>query len=263
MPQCSENGEGTTDNCHRRFWLARLSCFGGGVASTALLLAMAAPAFCQTVLPEPEEIIIHYEATDGLADPVARLQKRVAERKVRLRFAPDRGYLPSLLKALRVSVSSQGLVFSKTSSQSDLCNPHTPRAVFFGDDVSVGWVPGGPVIDLAAVDPNRGVIFYTLDQRAEGPPNFTRRTDCVQCHLGPKTRFVPGLIVRSVYTLADGTPMGQVPGFLNGHGSPVEARWGGWYVTGSEDRERPEAALLARASHSVGGTDPERNEHYG
>jgi hypothetical protein len=131
-------------------------------------------------------------------------------------------------------VSSQSLVFSKTSSQADLVSPATPRAVYFGDDVSVGWVPGSPVIDVAGVDPNRGPIFYTLEQRPAEPPRFTRRADCIQCHLNRRTVNVPGLIVRSVYTRPDGTVLGEVNGFVNGHNSPLELRWGGWYVTGKQ-----------------------------
>jgi len=43
---------------------------------------------------------------------------------------------------------------------------------------------------------------------------------------------VPGLLVRSVYTASNGTPLAQVQGFVNGHNSDLEERWGGWYVTG-------------------------------
>src|SRR6266540_2601223 len=164
-----------------------------------LFTATSGPMFGESVLGDSEERIIHYEATDGLTDPVARLQKRLADGTTRLKFEAGRGYLPSLLEALRIPVSSQGLVFSKTSSQRHHTNPHTPRAVYFGDDVSVGWVPGGRVIDLASVDPNRGPLFYTLEQDPEGPPRFTRGADCMQCHLAPKTLNVPGLLVRSVY----------------------------------------------------------------
>ena len=164
---------------------------------------------------------------------MARLQQRLAEGKVTLQFETNRGYLPDLLRALQVPISSQGLVFSKTSSQSEQCNPQTPRAVFFADDIYIGWVPGGPVIDLAAVDPGRGPIFYTLEQRPDGAPKFTRPETCMQCHLGPKTLNVPGLVVRSVYTTADGKPLAQVDAFVNGHNSALEQRWGGWYVTGT------------------------------
>src|SRR5882672_7554606 len=199
----------------------------------ALLTASARPVFGQSVLGEPEERVIHYETSDGLADPVALLEKRLAARTARLTFDHDRGYLRSLLAALGIPVSSQGLVFSRTSSQREHTSPHTPRAVYFADNVSVGWVPGGPVIDLVSVDPTRGAIFYTLEQSRDSPPRFTRRADCRQCLLGPKTLNVPGFLVRSVYTSSDGTPLSTVDGFVNGHNSPLKERWGGWYVTGT------------------------------
>ena len=178
-----------------------------GLAALALLTTTALRAFSQVEPGKSEEQVIHYNSSDGLTDPVALLQKRVAAGQARLQFEPSHGYLVSLLKALRVPISSQGLVFSKTSSQADQTTPQTPRAIYFADEIYVGWVPGGRVIDLAAVDPNRGPIFYTLDQRAEGAPRFNRRADCMQCHLGPKTLNVPGLLVRSVLTAPDGTAL--------------------------------------------------------
>jgi len=187
----------------------------------------------ESVLGDAEERIIRYEAADGFADPVSMLQKRLAEGSVRLKFEPGRGYLPSLLEALGIPVLSQGLVFSKTSSQRDHTHPKTPRAVYFNDDVSVGWVPDGPVIDLAAVDPKRGPIFYTLEQSSNTPPRFSRNNDCMRCHLGPKTLNVPGLVVQSVYTSSHGIPVKTVDGFVSGHNSVLEDRWAGWYVSGT------------------------------
>ncbi len=215
------------DRAARRAWiLALLRSLMLGASCFCLA------AFAQEDLSEVDEQIIQYHAKNGLDDPVARLQKHLAEGKLSLKFETNRGYLPALLRALQIPISSQGLVFSRTSSQGEHCNPQTPRAVFFADDVYVGWVPGGPVIDLAAVDPRRGPIFYTLEQRPDGP-KFTRPENCVQCHLGPKTLNVPGLVVRSVYTAADGKPIAQVDAFVNGHNSALEQRWGGWYVTGT------------------------------
>jgi hypothetical protein len=200
---------------------------------TVLLAATHRPVVAQIESEEPDPRIIDYFAMEGLANPVARLQQRLAAGKTQLERQPTRGYLDALLKELHVPVSSQVLVFSKTSSQSEHTSPQTPRAIYFSDDVYVAWVPGGAVIDLAAQDQARGTIFYTLEQHTNQPPRFARPASCLQCHLGPKTLNVPGLLVRSTYTAADGTPLAQVPGFVNGHNSPLEQRWGGWYVTGT------------------------------
>jgi hypothetical protein len=203
----------------------------------ALLMMFPAPAgLGQNILGEAEEKIIQYESAQGCIDPVTLLQKRIADGHEKLIFEPRIGYLRSLLRALKVPVSSQGLVFSKTSSQKDHTSPKTPRAVYFSDSVYVGWVQDGPVIDIISVDPNRGPIFYTLAQKREAPQNFARSTECMQCHLGPKTIYVPGPLVRSIYTASNGAPLVEVDGFVNGHNAPLTDRWGGWYVTGTHTR---------------------------
>ena len=209
--------------------------------SAAFIVGLVAvssnPAFAEPVLGEAEERIIRYESNEGLADPVSLLQKRLNSGAVSLNFEAGRGYLSSLLKELRLSKSSQGLVFSKTSTQRAHINPQTPRAVYFGDDVSLAWVPGGDVIDIAAIDPSRGPIFYTLAQASNRPPRFVRGENCMECHLGPKTLNVPGLLVQSVHTASNGVPLAAVDGFVSGHNSPLRERWGGWYVTGTHPGE--------------------------
>jgi len=191
------------------------------------------PARGESVLGDPEERIIGYENSDTLSDPVSRLQKDLIDGKAHLTFEPGQGYLRSLLEALRVPKSSQALVFSKTSSQSEHVSPQTPRALYFNEDTYVAWVPGAPMIDLASVDPVRGSIFYTLQQTNGVHPNFSRRNECLQCHLRRSTWNVPGLVVKSVYTAADGTALAAVDAFINGHNSGLQHRWGGWYASGS------------------------------
>src|SRR5438309_1687173 len=85
----------------------------------AVLTAWAWSLFGQEAPEGSEERVIQYHTQEGLQDPVATLQKWLANGTARLRFEPGRGYLPSLLKALRIPVSSQVLAFSKTSSQRD------------------------------------------------------------------------------------------------------------------------------------------------
>src|SRR5262245_24270726 len=64
--------------------------------------------------------------TDNL---INRLQQRIDSGEVKLPFADEFGYLPAVLKELKVPTSSQMLVFSKTSLQRDRIGPRTPRAV--------------------------------------------------------------------------------------------------------------------------------------
>jgi hypothetical protein len=187
----------------------------------------------ETWLDDWQESVIHYESNGDLKDPVAELQRRIENREVTLKFEKNRGYLKSLLGALQIPRSSQGLVFSKTSSQADWTSPRTPRALYFNDNVYVAWTPDAPQIDLISMDPNKGPIFYVLSQKPEGSPKFARQTDCRLCHQGGKTMFWPGLIAKSVNTTADGKPVSREVAFSLGHETPISFRWGGWYVTGA------------------------------
>lgn len=166
-------------------------------------------------------------------DPVAKLQRALNNGGARLEFDQDFGYLRSLLKALDVPVSSQVLVFSKTSFQAPRIAPRLPRAIYFNDTVTVGYVRGGDVLELTAVDPEQGVIFYTLEQDPNAAPALDRQEQCLQCHATGATLGVPGLLVRSVYPDRTGMPVFQAGTFVTDHRSPLKERWGGWYVTGT------------------------------
>jgi hypothetical protein len=165
-------------------------------------------------------------------DAVSALKRRVEDGKLQLAFDRDRGYLPAVLQSLNVPVESQIAVFSKTSLQAARIEPANPRTIFFNDSVAVAWVHGG-FIELAAQDPEQGVNFYTLEQQASSRPDFTRRDDCLQCHRSDVSLGVPGMILRSLFTMPDGAPKLILGGYLTDHRSPFEERWGGWYVTGA------------------------------
>ena len=180
--------------------------------------------------------VIRYQST-APNDTVARLQRQIDRGETKLTFDERHGYLLSVLRELNVPLSSQTLVFSKTSSQQHLITPATPRALYFNDNVYVGWVQGGDYVELAAVDPAQGTMFYTLDQRPADQPKFVRRQDCLQCHASPKTLGVPGLLLRSVLTAPDGYPQLQVQAFATDENSPLKERWGGWYVTGTHGNQ--------------------------
>jgi hypothetical protein len=114
-------------------------------------------------------------------DPVARLQKRLDGGQSALKYDDRNGYLRSVLELLEIPVSSQMLVFSKTSFQRDRISPATPRALYFNDGTYVGSVQQGEVIEVSAVDAQKGAIFYTLEQRPAERPVFRRQThNCLQ-----------------------------------------------------------------------------------
>jgi hypothetical protein len=198
-----------------------------------VLLTTAFPAPSQTWLSDEAEAVIHYDSNDDLQDPVAVLQQRLKKRELKLKFEKNRGYLASLLNALQIPPSSQALVFSKTSSQADWTSGRTPRALYFNDQVYVGWAPHAPQLDLVSMDPKKGPIFYVLNQVPQELPAFSRPASCAACHQTGKTLFWPGLVARSLHTAGDGTPLSREVSFSLGHETPLSARWGGWYVTGT------------------------------
>jgi len=227
------------------------------VATTLVLLVAAAP-FAPAQASYEQEPINYLKAPSN--DPVARLQARLDKGEAKLDYDPATGYLASLLKHLDIPVSSQTLVFSKTSFQRDRISPATPRALYFDDTTYVGWVRGGDVLELASIDPQLGTVFYTLrqpdDPDTTRAPKLVRQTyNCLQCHGSSMTRDVPGLLLRSVFPDKSGQPLLSQGTFQVNQETPLENRWGGWYVTGThgnqrhmgnwcaEDEDKAEAAL--------------------
>lgn len=178
---------------------------------------------------------IRYDSTEA-RDPVAGLNDRLKRGEATLERRGPSGYLQSVLEALRVPVESQILVFSKTSFQAAKIGPKNPRAIYFNDTVSVGWVRGGEVLEFVAQDPTQGAVFYTMSLANEKPV-FERSDSCVSCHASEATHYVPGMFIGSVFPGVDGTTM-YGPAYTTDHRSPFEIRWGGWFVTGTHTARR-------------------------
>ena len=139
------------------------------------------------------------------------------------------------------------LVFSKTSLQRHRIAPRTPRAIYFSDDVYVGCCQDGDVLEISAVDPQLGTVFYTLDQTAAERPIVQRQTDnCLICHGSSQTKEIPGHVVRSVFANASGLPILSAGTYRIDHTSPLEKRWGGWYVTGTHGEQKHLGNLIVR-----------------
>jgi hypothetical protein len=189
----------------------------------------------QGYVPYSEEPIRYL--ADRVNDPVAKLQERIDRGEVTLKYGARHGYLESVLELLDIPISSQTLVFSKSSFQYRKISPRSPRALYYNDNVYVGWVRDGHSLEVASFDANQGAIFYLLEQQRSNQPAFIRATlDCTQCHVAPGTRGVPGVLVRSIYTKGTGTQATHTTSFVTGHESPLEERFGGWYVTGTHGR---------------------------
>lgn len=202
----------------------------------ALLVGIPAIAFAQSSTFEHPPIDYLNAAVN---DPVAQLAGRIAAGKTQLDFDDKHGYLLSVLRELDIPISSQTLVFSKTSLQLQRISPRRPRALYFNDDVYVGYCQNGDVLEFAATDPMQGAIFYSLDQSASDSPEFVRdRGSCLTCHASSRTQNVPGYLVRSVFSDGSGHPILGSGTFNTDHTSPMEERWGGWYVTGTHGKTK-------------------------
>jgi hypothetical protein len=194
-----------------------------------------------------DEDTINYGKASGTGT-VARLQERLKKGEVSLEYDPALGYLPSLLRALNVSPASQMLVFSKTSFQRERISPKNPRAVFFNDDVYVGYVAGSPLLEVSTADPRLGGVFYTLEQTRKEKPGLTRTDQCLECHASAKTMGVPGHLVRSFSTDENGVVDLTSGTSLVTHRTPLAERWGGWYVTGQHGTQVHRGNLVGEAA---------------
>ena len=97
----------------------------------------------------------------------------------------------------------------------------------------VGSVHEGKAIEIVSFDPMQGAIFYLLDENKVEKPVFQRaELDCTQCHIAAGTRGVPGVLLRSIYPTEAGTQAIGSKSYITDQESPLNERWGGWYVTG-------------------------------
>lgn len=71
-------------------------------------------------------------------DRFAMLLKQIDKGEFQPDTSSDQALLRSLLQGLKVPVSSQMLLFSASSLQSEIINPRNPRALFFNEDTYVG-----------------------------------------------------------------------------------------------------------------------------
>ena len=189
---------------------------------------------------------IEYSKRSG-DNRVSQLMAELQSGKKTLKHEPGIGYLRSLLAELQVPESSQTLVFSKTSLQRQRISPATPRALYFSDDTYVGFCRDGDVLEVSAVDKELGAMFYTLDQADPKTPRITRQTDnCLICHGSSSTKGIPGYVIRSVYSDTAGFPILSSGTYRTDQSSPLNQRWGGWYVTGTHGNQRHLGNLVVR-----------------
>jgi hypothetical protein len=166
-------------------------------------------------------------------DVITHLRAELTSGQLKL-AGTDRAVLQSLLRVLHIPFTSQLLVFSKTSFQKDIISPTRPRALYYTDNCYIGWVPGG-LVEVAAIDPKLGPVFYSFDPRRlseQNGPEFTRENECLECHGGSFVRGIPAVFARSLYADKEGEPIFRQGTEVVDYRTPFSERWGGWYVTG-------------------------------
>lgn len=188
-------------------------------------------------------IAVQQGAREVPGDPVLELQSRVQSGAVKLEYEPQHGYLKSLLRELKIDPATQTLVFAKNSMQGSFISTETPRALYFNDSVYVGWIPNAPLIEVMSIDPVKGIRFYSFPNVKPTASNAALRfhketTNCEPCHSRRSFTGTPRLFATSVYAAPSGYPRIFSPEIDVRPSTPIEKRWGGWYVTGSHGKLR-------------------------
>ena len=222
------------------------------LGAAAMMFVLAAHSFSQGLTGafdgSPDHPAIQYQRPPQ--DPVAALNRKIQDGSVVLKSEETTGALRSVLNALNIPIESQIVAMSKTSVQQYIIGPRNPRMLYFNDSVAVGFVPNG-FIELAAQDPQQGIVFYTLGRnysldrtrlpQAVSPldkPSLQRDNSCLGCHVSYNSLDVPGTLLRSVYPSPSGEALYQAGSFITDHRSPMQERFGGWYVTGASGPAR-------------------------
>jgi len=231
------------------------------IPRTALALALLAtlPPAATAAADLLEQPIARYEQEYpqiGYSAPardnrVWRLQQRLQSGELVLAWEARWGYLRSLLAALQIEPDSQVLVYSKTSLQFESISPANPRAIYFNDDTYVGYVPGSPLIELVAIEPGRGPVFFALENRQAAPQALRREGNvCVACHdtFTLMGGGIPRVLVMSA-PVDDPAEARTAPSATETDDrTPLDQRWGGWYVTGKTGTQRHFGNLPLRES---------------
>ena len=180
--------------------------------------------------------------------PFAAWIKNLESGRITLKHGSEKAFVLSVLDALKIPASSQMLVFSTTSLQLRLISPRTPRALYFSEDIYLGYVPGGR-IEVISMDPELGAIFHIFDI-----PKNTRSLDiqrsnrCMNCHASEETGYVPGLVMKSVVPGPTGGSLMAFRQDQTGHAIPLNQRFGGWYVTGRHHMQEHWGNSIGRLS---------------
>ncbi|MDT8399215.1 MAG: hypothetical protein RQ899_11425 [Pseudomonadales bacterium] len=167
---------------------------------------------------------------------ITDLQQKLQSGEIELEYNSERGYLDNLLQVLDIDPDSQMLVFSATSLQNKLITPEKPRGLYFNSKTYIGYVQNSNIVEVITTDNKFGPVFYTFDN-TRGTKKYFEYADqqCLVCHdsQGTVGDGVPMLMALSSVYNDRNIPIKNYSGVGNvGDQTPIEDRWGGWYVTG-------------------------------
>jgi hypothetical protein len=233
--------------------LRLLFCLVLGFApGSAMLVAEETDALAYADLERPE----HDYWNRTPKDPLHPDQRRPRVGPSRPRRNLGKGLPREPAEGAQDPASTQTLVYSTTSLQLRLISPRSPRAIYFNEEIYLGYVPGGK-IEIVSIDPELGAIFYIFDiPKAGVRPVAERSQRCMNCHSDEDTREVPGIVIKSVVPGPSGGSLESYRRGLTGHEIPLSDRFGGWHVTGGDNLDKHWGNLTGRLSPEGMQTTP-------
>ncbi|HWB07073.1 MAG TPA: hypothetical protein VG796_28880 [Verrucomicrobiales bacterium] len=183
-----------------------------------------------------------------LNDPFSLWLGRIAKGEAQMPTGDEITVMRELLKIFDVPVTSQMIVFSATSRQ-PIISPYRPRALYFGDEIYLGYVPGGR-IEVASIDPQAGPVFHIFDfpRGDRASIRADRSTKCMECHAGFDNHEIPKLVIDSVAVNRQGGALETWRRQKSGHDVPLSERFGGWHLTGALNLGKNHANTLGQLS---------------
>lgn len=210
-------------------------------------LILAGPSAWGEVAVTEFEKPLHGYWTSPLRDPFTQWVAKYNQGGSALPAGDEKAFVRALLAELNIPESSQRLVYSATSLQQRI-GPYNPRALFFNEQVFLGWVPGGK-LEVLSFDPVVGPVFHLFDfprGGGDGKIMLDRSKRCINCHAGADSGHLPALVMESAIVSMDGGTLESFRGTETGHDVPLESRFGGYHVTGRLDWSPCRANLIGR-----------------
>jgi hypothetical protein len=187
--------------------------------------------------------------TRPLRDPFTLWLDKVAKGEATVPTGSEIEVVRGFLKVFNIPVTSQMIVYSATSRQR-IISPRRPRALYFNEEVYLGYVPGGR-IEVASIDPEAGPVFRIFDfPRGENATIRPDRSDrCMQCHAGHDNHQLPKLVVDSVIVNEAGGSLETWRTVKFGHEVPLSERFGGWHLTGGHNLTKHHGNTLGQLAN--------------